>query len=223
VRLHSDRHRRAPLTPTHTTAHHIVTGTPAPNGTGPSNDDDDGGEEEEEEEYDDSVDIYGRVPPKEPRHSLACAACGRPVGVGRYAPHLDKCLGKGKAGRSGGSQRGKQNQSQSQSQQSPAVGGGGGGNGGGKGGGAGSSSNNKASGGAAAAGGGGGGGTAAGGTGSTPTKAKAPRKKKDQNKHPLLPSYAFPDEAPTAIAAARLSGAGAPPIVFRLKLEKGGG
>ncbi|EKU21621.1 hypothetical protein NGA_2025900, partial [Nannochloropsis gaditana CCMP526] len=52
-----------------------------------------------------SFDIYGRVPPKEPRYNFQCSACARSVSVLRYAPHLDKCLGKNKSGRSAGSQR----------------------------------------------------------------------------------------------------------------------
>jgi hypothetical protein len=48
------------------------------------------------------------------------------------------------------------------------------------------------------------------------------RKRKDQNKHPLLPTYAFPDEAPAAMAAALLSVSAAPPIILRLRVEKGG-
>lgn len=171
-------------------------------------------EEEEEEEYDDSVDIYGRVPSKEPRHSLACAACGRPVGVGRYAPHLDKCLGKGKAGRSGGSQRGKQNNSSSQQQASAAAGSG-----------AAAANGNGGKGANRAAGAGAGAAAAAGGAppgGAEASPPKKSRKRKDQNKHPALSTYAFPDAAPAAMAAARLSGSAAPPIILRLRVEKGG-
>ncbi|CAM9916970.1 unnamed protein product, partial [Discosporangium mesarthrocarpum] len=46
-------------------------------------------------------DIYGRVPPREPSTNIICPSCGRSVGAGRYAPHLDKCaLGSGRGGRS---------------------------------------------------------------------------------------------------------------------------
>lgn len=39
------------------------------------------------------TDLYGQVPPREPRYTFNCAHCGQKVGVLRYAPHLDKCMG----------------------------------------------------------------------------------------------------------------------------------
>ena len=43
------------------------------------------------------TDMYGQVPQREPKFSFACANCGQKVSVLRYAPHLDKCMGKGRA------------------------------------------------------------------------------------------------------------------------------
>lgn len=39
-----------------------------------------------------ALDIYGRIPPKEPKiTSTICLLCGRSVSAMRFAPHLDKC------------------------------------------------------------------------------------------------------------------------------------
>jgi hypothetical protein len=41
-----------------------------------------------------SYDIYGRIPPKEPKiTSTMCLLCGRSVSAIRFAPHLEKCMG----------------------------------------------------------------------------------------------------------------------------------
>lgn len=41
-----------------------------------------------------SYDIYGRIPPKEPKiTSTICLLCGRSVSAIRFAPHLEKCMG----------------------------------------------------------------------------------------------------------------------------------
>lgn len=42
-----------------------------------------------------TTDIYGRVPPKEPKTTAKCPVCSRYVSTSRFAPHLDKCMGIG--------------------------------------------------------------------------------------------------------------------------------
>jgi hypothetical protein len=39
------------------------------------------------------LDIWGKMPPKEPKQTCACRLCGRHVSALRFAPHLDKCMG----------------------------------------------------------------------------------------------------------------------------------
>ena len=39
------------------------------------------------------TDIWGRIPPKEPKQNVECRICGRQVSALRFAPHLDKCMG----------------------------------------------------------------------------------------------------------------------------------
>jgi len=39
------------------------------------------------------VDIWGRIPPKEPKHPVECVLCGRHVSTTRFASHLEKCMG----------------------------------------------------------------------------------------------------------------------------------
>lgn len=46
------------------------------------------------------IDIWGRIPLKEPEYSVECTVCKRPVNTLRYAQHLDKCLGIGTLARS---------------------------------------------------------------------------------------------------------------------------
>jgi hypothetical protein len=41
------------------------------------------------------VDIWGRLPPKEPETMIDCPLCKRLVNTLRFAPHLDKCMGIG--------------------------------------------------------------------------------------------------------------------------------
>ena len=41
------------------------------------------------------TDIWGNTPPKEPKAQTRCNVCGKNVGVSRFAPHLDKCMGIG--------------------------------------------------------------------------------------------------------------------------------
>jgi len=43
------------------------------------------------------TDLYGQVPPRDTKFSFPCANCGQKVSVLRYAPHLDKCMGKSRA------------------------------------------------------------------------------------------------------------------------------
>lgn len=39
------------------------------------------------------LDIWGRVPPKEPKQNVECRICGRMVSASKFAPHLDRCMG----------------------------------------------------------------------------------------------------------------------------------
>jgi hypothetical protein len=39
------------------------------------------------------LDIWGRVPAKEPKQNCECQLCGRHVSTLRFASHLDKCMG----------------------------------------------------------------------------------------------------------------------------------
>ena len=39
------------------------------------------------------IDIYGRVPPKEPKYPISCPTCNRSISVSRFAAHLEKCMG----------------------------------------------------------------------------------------------------------------------------------
>lgn len=41
------------------------------------------------------LDIWGRLPPKEPKSMINCPLCKRLVNTLRFAPHLDKCMGIG--------------------------------------------------------------------------------------------------------------------------------
>jgi hypothetical protein len=40
-------------------------------------------------------DIWGRIPPKEPKAAAKCPVCSRHISTLRFAPHLDKCMGIG--------------------------------------------------------------------------------------------------------------------------------
>lgn len=40
-------------------------------------------------------DIWGKVPPKEPKQLAKCTICDRDVSALRFAPHLDKCMNLG--------------------------------------------------------------------------------------------------------------------------------
>jgi hypothetical protein len=39
------------------------------------------------------VDIWNRIPPKEPKHPVECTLCGRHMSTTRFASHLEKCMG----------------------------------------------------------------------------------------------------------------------------------
>jgi hypothetical protein len=41
------------------------------------------------------TDIWGRIPPKEPKELVTCSICDRQVNTLRFASHLDKCMGIG--------------------------------------------------------------------------------------------------------------------------------
>lgn len=40
-------------------------------------------------------DVWGRIPPKEPKYMVRCGICNRLVNAMRFAPHLDKCMALG--------------------------------------------------------------------------------------------------------------------------------
>lgn len=43
------------------------------------------------------LDVFGQYHPPIATDQVSCSNCGRKLGAGRYAPHLEKCLGKGRA------------------------------------------------------------------------------------------------------------------------------
>uniref|UniRef100_A0A0E0HD53 SAGA-associated factor 11 n=1 Tax=Oryza nivara TaxID=4536 RepID=A0A0E0HD53_ORYNI len=45
------------------------------------------------------VDVFGQVLPAVAADLVDCMNCGRPVAAGRFAPHLEKCMGKGRKAR----------------------------------------------------------------------------------------------------------------------------
>ncbi|KAL6864959.1 hypothetical protein ACP4OV_016110 [Aristida adscensionis] len=46
-----------------------------------------------------TVDVFGQTHPAVAADVVECMNCGRPVVAGRFAPHLDKCMGKGRKAR----------------------------------------------------------------------------------------------------------------------------
>ncbi|KAI3428221.1 hypothetical protein D9Q98_006601 [Chlorella vulgaris] len=42
------------------------------------------------------VDVFGNVVPPIALDQVACPSCGRKVAAGRFAPHLEKCMGRGR-------------------------------------------------------------------------------------------------------------------------------
>lgn len=51
------------------------------------------------------VDVYGQTHPSVANDPITCANCGRALQAGRYAPHLEKCFGKGRAASRGAARR----------------------------------------------------------------------------------------------------------------------
>ncbi|WOL16300.1 hypothetical protein Cni_G25087 [Canna indica] len=45
------------------------------------------------------IDIFGQTHPAIASETFDCMNCGRPVTAGRFAPHLEKCMGKGRKAR----------------------------------------------------------------------------------------------------------------------------
>lgn len=45
------------------------------------------------------VDIFGQTHPAIASEIFDCMNCGRPIVAGRFAPHLEKCMGKGRRAR----------------------------------------------------------------------------------------------------------------------------
>ncbi|KAF8720074.1 hypothetical protein HU200_024847 [Digitaria exilis] len=45
------------------------------------------------------VDVFGQTHPAVAADVVECMNCGRPVVAGRFAPHLEKCMGKGRKAR----------------------------------------------------------------------------------------------------------------------------
>lgn len=45
------------------------------------------------------VDIFGQTHPPVANEIFECMNCGRSIGAGRFAPHLEKCMGKGRKAR----------------------------------------------------------------------------------------------------------------------------
>ncbi len=50
-------------------------------------------ENQPQEQQPPGVDIWGRIPLKEPKHPVECALCGRHLSTTRFASHLEKCMG----------------------------------------------------------------------------------------------------------------------------------
>ncbi|PRW56727.1 SAGA-associated factor 11 [Chlorella sorokiniana] len=42
------------------------------------------------------IDVFGNVVPPIALDQVACPSCGRKVAAGRFAPHLEKCMGRGR-------------------------------------------------------------------------------------------------------------------------------
>jgi len=52
-----------------------------------------GTQSQEVEQQPHGVDIWGRIPPKEPKQPVLCTLCGRHISTSRFASHLEKCMG----------------------------------------------------------------------------------------------------------------------------------
>ncbi|CAN6328623.1 unnamed protein product [Urochloa humidicola] len=53
------------------------------------------------------VDVFGQTHPAIAADVIECMNCGRPVVAGRFAPHLEKCMGKGRKARTRSSTAGR--------------------------------------------------------------------------------------------------------------------
>lgn len=51
------------------------------------------------------VDVFGQSHPPKATDLVLCRSCGRQVQAGSFAPHLDKCMGKGRAAARAASRR----------------------------------------------------------------------------------------------------------------------
>ncbi|KAJ7565028.1 hypothetical protein O6H91_02G044900 [Diphasiastrum complanatum] len=46
-----------------------------------------------------TIDVFGQLHPAVASEIFECMNCGRPIVAGRFAPHLEKCMGKGRKAR----------------------------------------------------------------------------------------------------------------------------
>ncbi|BBN19324.1 hypothetical protein Mp_8g09670 [Marchantia polymorpha subsp. ruderalis] len=46
-----------------------------------------------------TIDVFGQTHPTIANETFECLNCGRPIVAGRFAPHLEKCMGKGRKAR----------------------------------------------------------------------------------------------------------------------------
>jgi hypothetical protein len=51
------------------------------------------------------VDVFGQTHPAVATDKVTCQSCGRQVTAGKFSPHLEKCLGKGRAAARASSRR----------------------------------------------------------------------------------------------------------------------
>lgn len=58
-------------------------------------------QQEQQEQQPVGADIWGRIPPKEPKIMPKCDICGRQVSALRFAVHLDKCMNLGNSRQTG--------------------------------------------------------------------------------------------------------------------------
>ena len=59
------------------------------------------GTQQQQEQQPVGADIWGRIPPKEPKIMPKCDICGRQVSALRFAVHLDKCMNLGNSRQTG--------------------------------------------------------------------------------------------------------------------------
>lgn len=58
-------------------------------------------EHQQQQQHPVGADIWGRIPPKEPKIMPKCDICGRQVSALRFAVHLDKCMNLGNSRQTG--------------------------------------------------------------------------------------------------------------------------